>query len=79
MPVNLLLRFDTRKGPVYIAHNTSIQRFQILWKDEALGNYTTVAGAVGDVAGGHVFTPSDGADLGELGISADPLDWLRCR
>lgn len=31
---------------------------------------------IDDVAGGHTFTPSDGTDLGEMGISRDIGDWL---
>lgn len=67
--------FRTRKGAVRIVPQR--ERWQIIYKDEGLGSYHTPEAAADDAAGGHVFTPSDGTDLGELGISSDIGDWER--
>lgn len=74
----LLWGHRTTKGTVFIGQ-TMDGRYHPVWRDESLGSYRDVAGAIGDVAGGHVFTPSDGTDMGALGISADPGDWLPAR
>ena len=72
--MKLLYGFQTRKGPVFIGR-TADGRYHPVWQDESLGSYLDIAGAIGDVAGGHTFTPSDGTDTASLGISDDPADW----
>lgn len=64
----------TRRGPVFICQ-TPDGRYHPVWQGESLGSYARAAQAIEDVAGGHVFTPSDGTDMGALEISADPGDW----
>lgn len=73
--VTLLWGYPTRKGPVFIGQ-TPDGRFHPIWKDESLGSYHSAIAAIDDVAGGHTFSPSDGTDMGTLGISADPGDWV---
>lgn len=74
MKLQLLIGHATRKGPIFIARSSD-GRFHPVWKSESLGSYPSAAAAVDDVAGGHTYTPSDGTDLGALGISSDPGDW----
>lgn len=73
--MKLLIGHPTRRGPVLIGQSQD-GRFHVIWRSESLGSYEDVAGAVSDVAGGHTFSASDGVDLGALGISDDPGDWL---
>jgi hypothetical protein len=73
--MKLLYGFKTRKGIVFIGVDSG-GRFHPIWDDESLGSYRSATAAIEDVSGGHVFTPSDGTDLGALGISSDPQDWL---
>lgn len=74
MQYRLLIGHPTRKGPVFIAQSSD-GRFHPMWKGESLGSYHSAMAAIDDVAGGHTFSPSDGTDLGTLGISSDPGDW----
>lgn len=74
--ITLLWGHQTRKGPVFIGQ-TPDGRFHAVWGDESLGSYHSVVAAIDDVAGGHTFPPSDGTDLGALGISDNPGDWVR--
>ncbi len=69
--------FRTRRGPVYIVpHQTpSGVRFQIVYNDEGLGSYATPRQAADDAAGGHTFSPSNGVDLGSLGIPDNIGEW----
>jgi hypothetical protein len=78
MKITLLYGHKTHKGPVFIGQSSD-GRFHPMWRDESLGSYHNIAGAIEDVAGGHTFTPSDGTDLGSLGISGDPSDWVRAK
>jgi hypothetical protein len=78
MRITLLLGYKTHKGPVFIGQCHK-GRFHPLWRDESLGSYHSAVGAIEDVAGGHTFTPSDGTDMGALGISSDPGDWLAAK
>jgi hypothetical protein len=73
--VRLLIGHPTRKGPVFIGQSED-GRFHVVYHDEPLGSYARVFQAVEDAAGGHTFTPSDGTDLGSLGLSDDPSDWV---
>jgi hypothetical protein len=66
---------QTRRGPVTIV---PIQgRWCIVYDDENLGSYHSPMAAADDAAGGHTFTPSNGVDLGSLGLSDDLGDWER--
>lgn len=71
----LLIGHKTRKGPVFIGQSED-GRYHPMWQDESLGSYHSINAAVEDVAGGHVFTPSDGTDTGALGINSDASEWL---
>jgi hypothetical protein len=73
--MKLVLAHMTRRGPLYIGV-TPDGRFHPVWQGEDLGSYISAEQAIDDAAGGHQFTPSDGTDLGELGISADIGDWV---
>lgn len=75
MTMKLLIGHATRLGPVFIGQ-TADGRFHVIWKSDSLGGYDDVASAVNDAAGGHTFSPSDGADLGSLGVSGDVGDWV---
>lgn len=75
MKLHLLIGHKTPKGPAFIARSED-GRYHPIWRDESLGSYYNLVGAVEDVAGGHVFTPSDGTDMGTLGLSSDPGDWV---
>lgn len=70
----LLIAHPTPRGPVFIAIGDD-GRYHPVWKHQDLGSYPSAAAAVDDVAGGHTFSPSDGTDLGALGISSDIGDW----
>lgn len=66
---------QTRRGSVMIV---PIQgRWCIVYDEENLGSYHSPMAAVDDAAGGHTFTPSNGVDLGNLGLSDDLGDWER--
>ena len=75
MQITLIIGYKTRKGTAFIGRSAD-GRYHPMWQDESLGSYHNLTGAVEDMAGGHVFTPSDGTDTGSLGISPDPEDWL---
>ena len=75
MKITLLIGYKTHKGTAFIGRSGD-GRYHPMWRDESLGSYQSLAGAVEDMAGGHVFTPSDGIDTGLLGLSSDPGDWL---
>jgi len=77
-PMKLLYGFKTRKGPVFIGQ-TPDGRYHPVWQSDSLGSYHSITGAIEDVAGGHTFTPPDGTDLGSLGISCDPSEWVRAK
>lgn len=50
-------------------------RWCVFYGDENLGSYHSPQAAADDVAGGHTFTPSDGTDLGALGLPGDLAEW----
>lgn len=52
-------------------------RWCIFFDDENLGSYHSPEAAADDAAGGHTFTPANGADLGSLGLSDNINDWER--
>lgn len=70
-----VLHYPTNHGTAVIARSRD-GRFHAVWKDEDLGSYSSAVAAVDDMAGGHTFSPSDGTDLGAIGISRDTGDWL---
>lgn len=76
MKIALLLAHPTRLGPVFIGKSIGDGRFHIVWKGDSLGAYISAPQAIDDAAGGHCWSPSDGTDLGKLGISSDIGDWL---
>lgn len=75
MALKLVLGHQTKRGPVFIAKSDG-GRYHVVWKGEKLGSYSTKYKAVDDVAGGHTFSPSDGTDLGALGLSGFVCDWV---
>jgi hypothetical protein len=52
-------------------------RFRIMFGEDDLGSYATPEQAASDVSGGHTDSPSNGVDLGELGIPDDLGSWHR--
>lgn len=77
-----LLFWKTKVGTFYICQ-TQDGRFHPVFKDESLGSYSDVMGAVEDLAGDHTFSashPRTGAllDTSILGIPDDPYEWERC-
>ncbi len=75
MTITLLYGHPTAKGPVFIGQGSD-GRYHPLWKGESLGPYPSATAAIDDVSGGHTYTPSDGCDMGSLGLSSDIADWL---
>lgn len=73
--MKLLIAYPTSRGPAFIGQSVD-GRYHPIWKGDSLGSYADIAGAIGDLAGGHTFTPSDGTDTASLGISDDQGDWL---
>ena len=67
--------FKTRLGIVSI--RAVANRWCIFFDDENLGSYHSPEAAVDDAAGGHTFTPSNGADLGSLGIPSELNEWKK--
>lgn len=65
--------YKTRRGTVSI--RPIEDRWCIFFGEENLGSYHSPESAAGDAAGGHTFSPSGGADLGELGIPEDIREW----
>jgi hypothetical protein len=65
--------YPTRRGTVFIVPRSG--RWCVVYEGENLGSYHSPRAAADDVAGGHTFTPSNGVDLGSLGISDDIGDW----
>lgn len=76
--MKLIYGHKTPAGPVFIGQSPD-GRFHPIWEDESLGSYHSAIAAMEDLSGGHTFTPSDGTDMGALGISADPGDWVAAR
>lgn len=72
--MKLVLGHDTPKGPVFIGQSRD-GRYHPVWREQSLGSYRDIVGAIDDVAGGHTFSPSDGTDMSALGISRDIGDW----
>lgn len=68
--------YKTTKGTVQITHKKD-GRYHVIYDDESLGAYTTPQQAVDDASGGHTFMPSNGVDLGEIGLPYDLPDWHR--
>ena len=69
--------FETRAGIVSIRPVGG--RFGLFLGDENLGSYHSPMAAADDAAGGHTLTPSNGVDLGRLGIPEDIDEWTPIR
>lgn len=67
--------WKTRAGLVELKPSDS-GRYEVLFRGENLGSYHSPEAAADDVAGGHTFMPSDGTDLGTLGIPHDLSEWM---
>jgi hypothetical protein len=67
--------YETCRGPVIIASRG--ERWCVIYGNEDLGSYHSPMAAADDAASGHTIVPSNGVDLGVLGISADLGDWQR--
>ena len=74
--MRLILAHRTRLGPLVYIEQSDDGRFHVIWKDERLGSYHSARAAIDDAAGGHTHAPSDGTDLGKLGLSHDIGDWV---
>lgn len=70
-----LYAWHTRIGPFYIAESGG--RFDVFYKDEALGSYASPESALGDVAGGHAFSIAGGIETAGLGIPDTLNRWSR--
>lgn len=65
--------FRTKAGVFSIVNKKD--RWHIIYQDEDLGSYKTPQMAADDLSGGHTFSPSNGIDPSELGISEDIGEW----
>jgi len=70
-------QYKTRVVTVSIAQ--VLGRWCVIYDDENLGAYHSATAAADDVAGGHTFSPSNGVDLGRLGIPRDIREWTQVR
>lgn len=70
-----VLIHPTASGTAVIARSSD-GRFHAVWQEESLGSYHSAVAAIDDMAGGHTFSPSDGTELDEIGLSRDIGDWL---
>ncbi len=69
-----LYAWQTRVGWFYIVAEAN-GRFSPMFDGETLGSYSTAQQAVDDLAGGHTFSISGGADTSKLGIPDDVSEW----
>lgn len=67
-------QYHTNQGTVGILPEPE-GRWKVLFDEENLGSYHSPEAAADDVSGGHTFSPSNGVDLGELGIPGDLGEW----
>lgn len=67
-------QYQTPNGPVTLSPDVD-GRYKVLYQEENLGSYHSAAAAADDVAGGHVFTPSDGTDFTVFNIPGDLSEW----
>jgi hypothetical protein len=74
MPVIYWYQFHTSAGPVSLLPEAG-GRYKVMYDGENLGSYLSAAAAADDVGGGHTFSPSNGADFEQLGVSQDLGDW----
>jgi hypothetical protein len=70
----ILYSFKTRIGTVAIQPTPS-GRWEVLFRGESLGSYSSPQQAAEDASSGSTFSPSNGADLTQLGIPSDLTDW----
>ncbi|WP_299724826.1 hypothetical protein [uncultured Tateyamaria sp.] len=69
-------QFYTQQGTVSILPEPA-GRWKVMYGEDNLGSYHSPEAAADDVSGGHTFEPSNGVDLGELGIPDDLGDWTK--
>lgn len=67
-------QYHTSAGTVSLIPE-SLGRYKVMYSEENLGSYHSPEAAADDVSGGHTFSPSNGIDLGELGIPGDLGEW----
>lgn len=67
-------QFHTTHGTVGLIPEAD-GRYKVMFGDENLGSYHSAEAAAEDVSGGHTFSPSNGVDLGDLGVPDDLGDW----
>lgn len=65
--------YPTKIGMFYITQLNG--RWQAMYEDENLGSYYSPQHAADDLAGGHTFSLSNGADTSKLGIPEDISEW----
>ena len=70
---NYRYSYKSKMGTVWLVPRDG--RYVVIYNNEELGSYATAAGAADDVSGGHTFLPSNGVDLGSLGIPANLAEW----
>lgn len=76
-----LLKYKTKVGTFYIAQSAD-GRFHLVFDDESLGSYISIAQAVDDLVHNATFSvlhpiTSDLLDTSELGLPEDPGEWER--
>lgn len=69
----MIFYYQTRRALVSIQPLGG--RWCIFYGTENLGSYHSPQAAADDAAGGHTFTPSDGADLSSLGLPDSLNEW----
>mgnify|MGYP006921599801 CR=1 FL=1 len=69
----MIYYWDTPLGAITI--RPVKERWIVFYNEENLGSYHSPRAAVSDVAGGHTFMPSNGADFFALGVSPDLPEW----
>jgi hypothetical protein len=76
MTMRRLLFWQTKVGAFYIVANGG--KYYPVFDDQFLGSYDDPQHAIDDLAGGHTYPISVGADTAKLGISYDMAEWQRC-
>lgn len=71
-----LYYWNTRIGTFLIVEADG--RYHPVLDGESLGSYAHAWQATEDLAGGHTFSLSSGADTASLGIPDHPSEWHRC-
>jgi len=63
----------TKVGTFYIVPRED--SYEIMFRDDGLGQYATPQQAVDDLVGGHTFSAGPGIDTSKLGIPDDLGEW----